>query len=168
MSTTWWGHRGIEMSNDPGFLGRVRRLSLVSAVALGAIWGIETYSLEAHPLVGYSLLAGWVAMPTVLVGSLWRPQIRMLVIVPSTLVTLGLLGICATALPAEGPARLGWMLITGGVLFGAVLGAWFWYRWLPVPASLGDPSSSRRWTLIAIHIVLILSGLLLVLLGWLG
>ena len=48
-----------------------------------------------------------------------------------------------------------------GILLGSVLGLWFWYRVLPVPAALDDPFSPGRWTLIGIHIALIVLGLML-------
>lgn len=152
----------VEMSGDPAFLGRVRRLASVSALALGAIWALAVTSLDAHALLDLSLLVGWISMPTVLASSLRRAPVRRLAIVPSTLVTLGLVGICATALPASGPARAGWLLMTGGILFGGALGGWFWYRWFPVSASLDDPFSAGRWTLIAVHVAPIVAGLLLV------
>ena len=59
-------------------------------------------------------------------------------------------------------ARAGWVLITTGVFLGGILGAWFWFRWLPVPAALADPFSRGRWALIAIHVCLIVFGLALV------
>jgi hypothetical protein len=42
-----------------------------------------------------------------------------------------------------------------------LLGLWFWYRLLPVPASLDDPFSPGRWTLIAVHIAAIVVGVVL-------
>jgi hypothetical protein len=53
------------------------------------------------------------------------------------------------------------VLVTAGVLLGGVLGLWFWYRLLPVPAALDDPFSRGRWTLIAVHVSLIVVGLVL-------
>jgi hypothetical protein len=51
--------------------------------------------------------------------------------------------------------------MTAGVLFGGVLGIWFWMRLLPVPPALDDPFSRGRWAMIAIHIALIVAGLAL-------
>ena len=53
------------------------------------------------------------------------------------------------------------MLVTAGILLGSVLGLWFWYRLLPVPSALDDPFSPGRWTLIGIHIAMIVLGLML-------
>jgi hypothetical protein len=51
--------------------------------------------------------------------------------------------------------------VTAGILLGSLLGLWFWYRLLPVPASLDDPFSPGRWTLVTAHIALIVVGLAL-------
>jgi len=52
-------------------------------------------------------------------------------------------------------------MITAGVVFGGVLGLWFWYRLLPVPAVLDDPYAPGRWALIGIHVALITAGLMM-------
>jgi hypothetical protein len=57
---------------------------------------------------------------------------------------------------------VGWLTTTAGILLGGGLGAWFWYRWFPVPASLEDPCSRARWLLIGVRVALIVAGLLLV------
>lgn len=44
------------------------------------------------------------------------------------------------------------------------MGLWFWYRLLPVLESLRDPFASGRWTLIAIHVGLVVCGIALILL----
>lgn len=159
---TLLGRVGVEMSSDPAFVGRVRRLATVSAVALGAMWALAVNTLDVHRAIHVALFAGWVLMPTVLGLSVQRPVIRLLVALPATLIGVALVGICLTALPANGIARIGWLTTTGGILFGGVLGAWFWYRWLPVPAFLHDPYSRGRQALIAIHVTLVVAGLLLV------
>lgn len=157
---------GIEMSGDPVFLPRVRRLARVSAVVLGIIWFLAIRTTEPHgAAIDGALLAGWVLMPTVLWISIHRPEIRPLVFLPSALVTVGLVALCLTALPDNEVARGGWLLITGGILFGGVLGGWFWFRWFPVPASLDDPFSSPRWALIGAHVAMIVAGVALVALG---
>jgi hypothetical protein len=100
-------------------------------------------------------------MPALLFASLRDPRWRYVLVLPSTLVGVPLLAICAFWLP-EGPvAAAGWLLVTAGILLGSVLGLWFWYRVLPVPAALDDPFSPGRWTLIGIHIALIVLGLML-------
>lgn len=157
---------GIEMSGDPVFLPRVRRLARVSAVVLGIIWFLAIRTTEPHgAAIDGALLAGWVLMPTVLWISIHRPEIRPLVFLPSALVTVGLVALCLTALPDDDVARGGWLLITGGILFGGFLGGWFWFRWFPVPASLDSPFSSPRWALIGAHVAMIVAGVALVALG---
>jgi hypothetical protein len=157
--------KALEMTGDLRFAPRVRRLTLTSGVALGFVWTLAVTTLDADSTVEFSLLAGWVLMPSVLASSLVRPGVRKLVGVPATLVTVALLSICLTTLPAHSPERQGWILITTGVLVGGLLGLWFWYRWLPVPSSLDDPSSPKRWALISVHVGLIVTGLTLVAIG---
>ena len=41
------------------------------------------------------------------------------------------------------------------------MGLWFWFRVAPVPARLDDPTAPARWSLIALHVVLIVLGLTL-------
>ena len=157
---------GIEMSGDPLFLPRVRRLARVSAVALGVIWFLALSTTEPHSVaIDGALLAGWVLMPTVLWASIRRPEIRTLVFLPSALVSVGLVALCMTALPSDDVVGGGWLLITGGILFGGFLGGWFWFRWFPVPASLDAPFSFPRWVLIGAHVAMIVAGMTLVALG---
>ncbi len=153
---------GSEMGLHPQILARVRRLALVSSVALGAIFVLGSTTLDVSAVTTASLAGGWVLMPTSLVLSIKRPRIRYLLILPSTLVSAGLLAICLTALPVEWPARVGWLLITGGVMLGGILGLWFWYRFVPVPRFLDAPFSPGRWALIGIHVAMIVLGLTLV------
>ncbi len=101
-------------------------------------------------------------MPVVLVLSLRMPVLRYALALPSTLVGLALVAVCVTALPAQAWARAGWLLLTAGIWFGGSLGAWFWFRWAPVPARLGDPFSRGRWALVAVHVLLVVVGLVLV------
>ena len=100
-------------------------------------------------------------MPAILWFSLRRPRLRYGLALPSALVTAALLVICATALPADAFAQAGWLLLTAGILVGGLLGFWFWFRWLPVPASLHEPFAPGRWLLVAIHVALVVVGLLL-------
>ncbi len=149
----------IELSADRRFAGRVRRLALTALVALGLIWALAVATLEAPPIVGVALAAGWATMPTILFASLPRPRLRYALVVPSTLVGMGLLAISAAWLPANAIAATGWLLMTAGILFGGLLGLWFWFRLVPVPESLDDPFSPARLALIGVHIALIVIGM---------
>ena len=57
---------------------------------------------------------------------------------------------------------VGWVMILVGILVGATLGMWFWYRWLPVPDGFNDPYGARRMVLIGAHIGLVLFGVAVV------
>ena len=149
------------MRADPRFAGRVRRLARTSVVALGLIWLLAETTLDAHPAIGAALAGGWIGMPAILWFSLRRPRLRYGLALPSALVTAALLVICATALPTDAFAQAGWLLLTAGILVGGLLGFWFWFRWLPVPASLHEPFAPGRWLLVAIHVALVVVGLLL-------
>ena len=169
MRTLLLGRTGIEMSGDRTFLPRVRRLAGVSSVALGAIWLLAvTTARPHHGAIDAALFAGWITMPAVLWASIRRSSVRPFVFLPSALVTIGLFALCLTALPSDATARMGWLLVTGGILFGGVLGGWFWFRWFPVPPVLDDPFSPGRWTLVGAHITMIVVGLSLVALGAYG
>ena len=157
----------VEMSDDPSFLPRVRRLAGVSSIALGIIWLLAMHTTEPHNVaIDGALFAGWILMPTVLWTSIRRPEIRPWVFLPSTLITLGLAALCLTALPTDSLIVSGWLLVTAGILFGGFLGGWFWFRWIPVPASLDVPFASGRWALIGAHVLMIVAGLVLVALGF--
>lgn len=149
----------VELSTDPRMARRVQRLGFVSMVALGLIWALAVASLDAPPLVDGALAAGWVLMPMILFVSLSHPRLRYGLVLPGSLVGLGLLAICTRWLPAEATAAAGWLSITAGVLLGSLLGLWFWYRLLPVPAALDDPYAGGRWALIGAHVTLIVVGL---------
>ena len=77
----------VELTADRRITRRVKRLSVVSAVALGLIWGLAVGTVEAPTLVDAALAAGWMLMPTVLVASLAWPRLRYGLILPSGLVT---------------------------------------------------------------------------------
>lgn len=151
----------VELTRDPTFARRVIRLTITSAVVLGLIWLLSVLTLEADAIIDAGLLAGWLLMPSILGLSLWWPRLRYALIIPSLLVSFSLLAICTTALPDHAVTGSGWLLLTGGVLFGGFLGVWFWFRWLPVPSGLADPFSSGRWRLITVHVSLIITGLVL-------
>lgn len=150
------------MTGDPHFAGRVIRLALTSVVALGLIFMLWAVTRPGIAIIGVALAAGWILMPSMLLFSLRRPVVRYGLVAPAALVSVALVAICLVDLPPAPAARVGWLLISGGVLFGGFLGAWFWFRWLPVPAQLHDPFAPGRWALVAIHIGLIIFGLALV------
>lgn len=129
---------------------------------LGLIWLLAATTLHAPRLVTGSLAAGWLFMPSILGFSLRWPTLRYALVLPSFLVSVGLLAVCAVAPAEHGVARAGWLFITVGVLLGGLLGVWFWFRWMPVPDALTQPFARGRWTLIAIHVSLIVVGLALV------
>jgi hypothetical protein len=152
----------VELTDDPAFARRIIRLGFTSSIALGLVWLLATVTLDAHPSVGASLALGWLMMPSILFLSLRRPRLRYALAIPSTLVGVPLLIICASNLPEGQLARTGWLLLTAGILNGGVLGVWFWFRWLPVPRWLHEPFSPSRWTLVGLHVALVVSGLVLV------
>jgi hypothetical protein len=148
----------VELTDDGRVRGRVMRLTAVSLVALGLVTGLGVATLEAPGAVLALLALGWVLMPTVLAWSLRDPPVRYLLVVPASLVTLGLLAICIGWLPAQPTAAAGWVLMAAGVGLGGTLGLWLWYRVLPAPGALDDPLSPGRWALIAVHIGLVVVG----------
>jgi hypothetical protein len=152
----------VELTSDAAFARRVIRLALTSSIALGFVWLLATVTLDVHPGVGASLALGWFLMPSILFLSLRRPRLRYTLVIPSALVAVPLLIICAGNLPERQIARTGWLLLTAGILSGGVLGVWFWFRWLPVPRWLHAPFSLSRWALIGLHVALVVSGLVLV------
>jgi len=148
----------VELTADPWMAGRIRRLAVTSLVALGMIWWAAEATLDAGEVVSLLLVSGWILMPLTLAASLRAAQIRYLLVVPASLVTLGLIGICLTALPPAPAAATGWLLITAGIVLGGWLGVWLWYRILPVPPMLRDPSAAGRWVLIGVHVGLVVGG----------
>jgi hypothetical protein len=154
-----------ELTHDPRFAGRVKRLALTAVVALGLIWWLAVSTLDAPAIVGAALAAGWVLMPAILVASLAHPRLRYALVVPATLVGVALLAISAWSLPPNLVVAAGWLLIASGISLGGLMGLWFWFRLLPVPNALDDPFSSGRLTLIGLHVALIVVGLALASLG---
>ncbi len=152
----------IELTADPRFAPRVRRLALISLIALGVLWALAVATLDAPWPVHAALAAGWLLMPAALVASLARARVRLALVVPSSLVSVGLLAIVIAWRPDDPVAATGWLLLTAGVLLGGLLGLWLWYRLVPVPRRLDDPYSGGRWALIGVHAVLILAGFALV------
>jgi hypothetical protein len=151
----------VELTGDPRFARRVRRLTAVSSVALGLIWGLAVTSLDAPAAVDGALAVGWLLMPLTLAASLRYPRLRYGLVLPASLVSIGLLAACVGWLPGSGIAAAGWLLMTAGVAVGGGLGLWFWYRALPVPTTFDDPFSRSRWALVGAHVSLVLAGLVL-------
>lgn len=155
----------VELSADPRFADRVRRLGLVSLAAPGLIWGLAAARLAVPQSLLLALFAGWWLMPAVLFASISHPALRLALTIPATLITAPVLAIAARWLPGQPLADLGWILIAGGLALGGLMGGWFWFRWMPVPASLDAPFAPARWGLIAVHVGLICLGLVLAAFG---
>lgn len=151
----------VEMTSDPQFARRIKRLVAVSGVALGGILLLQVATTDAGWVAVGLMIGGWVAMPSVLTGSLAKPQWRYLLAAPATMVSSSLI-VTAVGFDGSNSARLGWWLIVAGVLFGGTLGTWFWYRWMPVPRIFDEPFSAGRWALVAAHAGLVVLGALLV------
>lgn len=148
----------VELSADRRMARRVKRLGGVSSVALGLIWGLAVATLNAPGWVTAALAAGWALMPAILFASLAHPRLRYALVLPASLVGFSLLAICVWWPPPAASAAAGWWLMTAGISLGAVLGLWFWYRLLPVPRWLDDPYSVGRWSLIGLHVALMVAG----------
>lgn len=149
----------VELTTDQRFSGRVKRLAATSAVALGLIWALAITTLELPLVIDVAFAAGWTLMPTMLVASLARPRLRYGLVMPASLVGIGLLAVCIGWLPNDGLVAAGWLLMTASIALGGGLGLWFWYRFIPVPARLDDPFSTGRWALIGVHVALVVTGL---------
>ena len=156
------------MSADPEFARRVVRLAATSVVALGVILLLGVGTGAGAGWIGLALGLGWALMPALLFLSLDAPGLRYALVVPATLVGVALVAICAGSQAISPVAWAGWLLTTIGVLLGGVMGAWLWFRALPVPVWLQDPFGSARWALIAAHVGLIVIGMVLVALSLLG
>ena len=149
----------IELTADPRVERRVRRLAVISVIALGLVLGLAAASLDVPAAIVGMLAFGWILMPTILLWSLVEPGARYLLVVPASLVTIGLVAISWGWLPSSPVAAVGWLLITTGVSLGGLLGFWFWFRVAPVPAELDDPYAPGRWALIRLHVALVVIGL---------
>ena len=153
---------GVELTADRLFAHRVRRLIVISTIALGIIWGLA-FTDDAEVWVLVLLGIGWVTMPTILGLSLRRPMLRYALLVPASAVSIGLIWMTLTA---PDSTDVGWLLITLGILVGGALGAWFWFRWIPVPRALDDPYGTPRVALVGLHTGLVLIGMALVVAGF--
>jgi hypothetical protein len=134
----------------------------VSVVALGIIFWLSVRVFPGHVAIATMLGAGWLLMPTLLCLSLRRPMWRFGLLVPAALVSTALMAESAIAFSLSESSRVGWLLITTGVLVGGALGGWFWYHWLPVPLALIDPFAKGRWAAIGVHAALVIVGAVLV------
>jgi hypothetical protein len=152
---------GVELTTDRLFAHRIRRLVVISAVALGVIFGLA-FANDGETWMLVLLGIGWVTMPTILALSLRRPLLRYALLVPASAVSIGLIGMTLGAPDSTGA---GWLLITLGILLGGGLGAWFWFRWFPVPRPFDDPYGVPRVTLVGLHIGLVLIGMAMVIAG---
>ena len=147
----------MEMSSDPDIARRIKRLIAISAVALGLIFLLICTAAEAGPGPTGLMIGGWATMPILLAGSLSSPRWRYLLAIPAGLVSASLL-IVALGFEGSITARIGWWMMTAGVLEGGTLGGWFWYRWVPVPRPFDQPFSAGRWVLVALHAALVVTG----------
>lgn len=152
---------GVELTADRLFAHRIRRLVAISTVALGVIFGLALAD-DAEVWVLVLLGIGWATMPAILVLSLRRPLLRYALLLPATAVSIGLIG---ETLGAPNSTGGGWLLITLGILLGGTLGAWFWFRWFPVPRAFDDPYGVPRVALVGLHIGLVLIGMAMVVAG---
>jgi len=146
------------MLQDVRFARRVRRLAATATVALGIIFYLWYRADPTPPAIGAALLLGWLLMPTTLIASLRWPVLRYALTIPSLSVGLALLALLATWPSGDKLQLAGWTSITIGIWLGAAMGMWFWYRWFPVPTAFHDPFSPARWSLIAVHVALIVGG----------
>jgi hypothetical protein len=151
----------VELTHDRSFEARIRRLSIVSLIALGTITWLAIRD-DASLAVVLLLTAGWILMPTLLRASLRRPLLRYGLSIPATLSAGGLTLFCLARPDLGGASVAGWWTITASLWFGALLGMWLWFRWLPVPTWLGDPFGPGRLALVTIHIGGVLIGIALV------
>ena len=140
----------------------MRRLALVSAVALGVIWWLA-HASDSTPAAARALLAaGWITMPSLLSLSLRLPALRIGVALPATFVTAGVLLVTEAALRTGAAAAPGWLLLTAGIVLGDFLGCWLWFRLLPVPRRLEDPHAPLRLLAVGAHVGLVTLGILIV------
>ena len=138
---------------------RIRRLTLVSAIALGIIWWLSTGTTYAAMPTRLALALGWLVMPTVLLARLRLPRARLGLALPSTLVTVALAAISIAAWRDGSATAPGWSLLLLGITLGDLLGGWLWFGVLPVPPGLRDLGSVARWLLILAHVGPLVAGL---------
>lgn len=155
----WWPrHRA---SNVPR--GRLVRLAATSAVALGIVlWLGATKLDDPHPVILLGLGVGWVLMPAGLMLTLYEPRWRLVLMAPSTALTASLVAANVTALPVHAVGSVGWSVLTAGVFAGGLLGSWLWLGWAPIPDRLRNPYSRSRWSMVAAHVGMVASGLILI------
>ena len=140
--------------------GRVRRLGAVSAIALGITWWLSREVEGAGFAEHSALIAGWVLMPATLAASLVDSRMRFLLAIPATLISLAVMRLAWLEFPSAG-----WTLLAAGLLLGSLLGTWFWFRWAPVPPALEEPFGPGRKALVAVHVTMVVVGMVLVAAG---
>ena len=143
---------------DPSYQllrGRVQRLAAVSSVALGLLWW---FSLDADGgrVATPALAAGWILMPAVLLLSLGVPRLKYALALPASLVSFATVLLAAATFPSAG-----WLLVSTGIAMGGLMGAWFWFGWAPIPGPLSKHDGRPRTLLVAVHVLLVVSGLAL-------
>ncbi len=153
--SVWTTTPGVELTQDRLFTRRIRRLIGISLVMLGVISWLATANDAATWIVAL-MLVGWLLMPSLLLLSLKRPELRYGLLLPGSAFTLGVL---AMALQAQGAQALGWWLIAVGLTIGGTAGIWFWMRWLPVPKPFDDPYGWPRLAVIGVHAALVVAGI---------
>jgi hypothetical protein len=151
----------LALTGDRRINARVRRLVAVSVVALGLIWALTRATLDLPGAMEAALAVGWALMPLILATSLAAPRLRYLLTVPASIESAALVALLIGWRPVDPLPAVGWVLITAGILVGGTLGLWLWYRLLPVPPWLDDPTGTARWGLIGVHVALVAAGMLL-------
>ena len=156
--SVWTRGPGVELTRDPAFTRRVRRLVWISSIALGVITLLAVRD-DASAWVIVLMLVGWLLMPVLLHLSIDNPRLRRGLLVPGTSFTLGGLGM---AVATVGALSVGWWLIAAGLMLGGTQGVWFWFRWMPVPGHLDDPFAWPRLGVVGVHVALLLVGIAVV------
>ena len=152
---------GVELTSDPAFTRRIRRLGWVSVFALGLLTLLAIGDHAATWAV-VLMVVGWALMPSLLFLSIGNPVLRYALLLPGTSFPLGVLGM---ALGTVGTASAGWWLVAAGLTLGGAQGMWFWFRWIPVPRLFDDPFGRPRLAVIGAHVVLLVIGIAVVLVG---
>lgn len=115
---------GVRASNDeltrvgltlPGFLERSQVIASLPSLGLLTL---ARASLDVPPVIEVLLVSGWILMPSTLALGLIEPRARYGLVVPASLVTVGLAAICMAWLPADPIAAAGWLLLTTGIGLG--------------------------------------------------
>ena len=127
----------------------------MSSVALGLLWWFSLDADGGWPATP-ALAAGWLLMPLALLVSLRIPRLKYALALPASLVSFATLLLAVAMFPSAG-----WLLVSAGIAMGGLMGAWFWFGWAPVPGPLKRHDGRWRTLLIAVHVLLIVSGIAL-------